>query len=143
MMSQIDRVFHNHEKWEDYKSGMFNPKKINNGIDLISLAKALLSNPKNLLEGMTAVCFNWKISCEANLTNSGCNRQAWLGQATCFYKHKVPEELTKIAWNELTEKQQKEANGIADKVILEWEKNYLKGRTKNAKKNFKVKCLRS
>lgn len=139
----MERIFYNYKKWEDYKTGMFEVKKINNEKELINLAKTILSNPKKLLEGMTIVCLNWKISCEVNLTNIGSNRQAWLGQATCFYKHKVPEQLTKIAWNELTEKQQNEANGIADKVIEEWEKNYLKGRVKNAKKNFKVKCLRS
>ena len=73
---------------------------------------------------------NWTISTKVNLTNKQCNRKAWLGQASCNYKYKVPEILTRIAWSKLDIIQQYEANEIAQKVINSYELNYEKKDTK-------------
>ena len=65
---------------------------------------------------------NWKSSADVHLTNKECNRKAWIGQASCCYYANVPEILTCIAWNQLTEKQQQKANLIAKKIIEIYEK---------------------
>lgn len=94
---------------------------------MITDCELLLKCPGWLWESMTFVSQNWKISAEHNLSNTNRNRQAWLGQAACCFSHGAPEYITKLAWNNLTEKEQKIANDVADDVIKDWEQKYLSG----------------
>lgn len=116
----MKRIYHNIKLWEDYNNGMY--KKIKKSDEEIYIEKAcsLLKDKKLLKKIMKLVITNWKYSSEVNLTNNGCNQQAWLGQASCCYLYKVPEYLTKEAWNLLSINEQNIANNIADKIILEW-----------------------
>lgn len=90
--------------------------------EMIEDCKQTLSCPQWLEQVMRVVVHSWEIAAEQNLTNLARNRQAWLGQAACCFVHGAPEYLTKIAWGELTEDQQKNANIVADSVIQTWEK---------------------
>ena len=116
--------------WEDYINGMYEMDNIKNESELISLAINMLSNKELFLNTCIEVIENWTISTKVNLTNKQCNRKAWLGQASCNYKYKVPEILTRIAWSKLDIIQQYEANEIAQKVINSYELNYEKKDTK-------------
>jgi len=78
-------------------------------------------------EWMMKVIDEWPKSCEHNLTCGGMNRQAWIGHAACCLAIGCPEEITRLAWHHLTEKQQDAANAKADAAILEWEKRYKAG----------------
>lgn len=109
--------------WEDYINGMYEIPK-NTDEKLVLLAIELLSNKELFLNICIEVVKNWVISSKVNLTNKNCNRKAWLGQASCSFKYKIPEIYTRIAWNRLTEIQQIEANKIAEKVINNFETNY-------------------
>lgn len=120
-------VFHNYVNWEDYQFGMHKKECFMDEHKMITDCELLLKCPGWLWESMTFVSQNWKISAEHNLSNTNRNRQAWLGQAACCFSHGAPEYITKLAWNNLTEKEQKIANDVADDVIKDWEQKYLSG----------------
>lgn len=66
----------------------------------------------------------WPNSCEAALTATVMNHQAWIGHAGCAINHDAPEDLTRLAWRTLNEQQQADANAAADRAIAYWEWKY-------------------
>ena len=96
-------VFEHYEKREDFKNGMYDAPKSEDEESLCLLAIKLLSNKEMFLIACKDVLNQWRISSSVNLTNTGCNRRAWLGQASCSLKHNVPEICTRIAWSRLTD----------------------------------------
>ena len=112
--------------WEDYINGMYNIPKVIEQKKYILLSIKMLSNEDLFLETCKEVLINWKISTKVNLTNKQCNRKAWLGQASCNFKYKVPEICTRFAWKELSINQQQKANKIAELIINNFELNYEK-----------------
>ena len=121
----IKQKFYHYTLWEDWQNGMF--KVVELDYDLIKKAFLLLSDIIELQKIMYQVLDSWPISAEVNLTNTSCNRRAWLGQSACCFKYKVPEILTRIAWGQLTEDQKDKANQVANDIIDEWELNYIRG----------------
>ncbi len=119
---KLHRIYYHYEQWEDWKNGMFSCD-----IDdsLVQLCADLLSSPV-LKDAMLIVLSDWPKSSDVILTNRGCNRQAWLGNAACCHVHNASEIVTKLAWRTLSEDQQKEANLIADEVIKYWEECHAK-----------------
>jgi hypothetical protein len=120
----MEQVFEHYEKWEDFKNGMYNIPKSEDEEKYCLLAMELLSNKEMFLGACKNVLSKWKISSKVNLTNTGCNRRAWLGQASCNLIHNVPETCTRMAWARLTDQQQFDANTIAEMVINSFEVNY-------------------
>lgn len=120
----MKQFFEHYEKWEDYQNGMYCGTFENNA-ELIEKAKSLLSNPSLFYETALKLITSWPIATKINLTNLGCNRRAWLGQAACSYLHNVPEILTRQAWVELNELQRFEANSVAEKIIVLYERKDL------------------
>lgn len=120
----MEQYFEHYEKWEDYINGMYNIPKAEDQEGFCLLALKLLSDKHLFLIACKDVLNTWKISSKVNLTNTGCNRRAWLGQASCCIKYNVPEMCTRMAWGRLTEQQQFEANIIAEMVINSFENNY-------------------
>jgi len=119
----MKRIYHHYEKWEDYRNGMYD-EVIGDEYDeskMINDSIAVLSDQKLFHSVMMKILKVWKCSAEENLTNTGRNRRAWLGQAACCYHSKVPEIITKKAWKLLDEKTQAEANETATKIIKEWD----------------------
>jgi len=131
----MNRIYHPYNLWEDVENGI-----LKNGFneleteELTEKAKSLLCNSKEFYEVAKKVIENWIYSAEQNLSNTSRNRQAWIGQSSCCYKHKVPEYITKYAWRLMTKEEQDEANKIADKIIKLWEE-------KNAKKIPKTNSI--
>lgn len=122
----MKRIYHNHNLWEDFKAGLFRPVKKSEQEVYIRLSCSLLKNPDALYRSMMAVINTWVYASDFNLTNPSRNVQAFLGQAACCYEFRVPESLTMIAWNRLTESQQIDANLVADIVINEWHERKIK-----------------
>lgn len=73
---------------------------------------------------MKKVVDQWEYSCEANLTASSINHQAWIGHAGCAINHNAPEDITRLAWRTLTQEQQDLANQAADNAIAYWKGKY-------------------
>lgn len=130
---KLKRKYYNYKLWEDIKHGMYQIPKDQEKQQLILKAKELLSNPYQLFKSMKHCTNTWVISCQVNFTNPSCNHQAWLGQAACCFKHRVPENLVREAWNQLNQEQQLAANTVADILIFEWKEKYLR-RLNNGKK---------
>jgi hypothetical protein len=124
------QVFAEYIYWEDYINGMYEiPKKEEEELYVLS-AINMLSNKELFLNTCKELLGQWRISSNVNLTNKQCNRKAWLGQAACNFKYKVPELCTRIAWSRLNQETQQEANNVADKIINSFEVNYENKNTK-------------
>lgn len=123
----ISRIYHPYHTWEDYQNGMYEIQAQikGNHNNLLNIAQNLLKNPQELYLAMQYVAFKWTHSAETNLSNTNRNRQAWLGQAACCYIGRVPEEITKRAWRNLTDMERKTANKVADMIIQKWKNEYV------------------
>jgi hypothetical protein len=122
----MKQFFKEYNYWEDYINGMYEFPNPKDEQKFILLAIDMLTNNELFFNTCKEVLINWKISSRVNLTNKQCNRKAWLGQASCNFKYKVPEICTRIAWGKLSINQQNEANKIAEQVINSFELNYEK-----------------
>lgn len=122
MRQKMDRIYHNHEKWEDAKAGMYdNPANLNQEVDTIV---AFFNNPYNLKKYMVLVCEEWVYACEHNLSNPAMNKIAYIGQACIAYRFGFSRESTMKAWNYLSQDVQKKANEIAKETLNNWETKY-------------------
>jgi len=117
----MKRIFYPYNMWEDWQNGMYKTK-VDNYDYLSSQCIDLLSNPLLFFEIGTKMINDWKISAIVNLTNLEQNRKAWVGQSSCCYYAGVPEYITCESWMRLSEKQRKDANNIADKIIKNYER---------------------
>lgn len=126
-MSKIKRVFHRYEKCEEYQSNMWKAIPIEQRQEKQEYSRNLMIEHDAFFDACMLVIGAWPYSCEAALTASTMNHQAWIGHAACAYNHGAPEDITRLAWRELTEEQQDLANAAADRAILNWKENYLKG----------------
>jgi hypothetical protein len=115
------RVFHPYTEWEDYQNGMYCTAKRLNEKELIGKAVTMLTDLNLFYQTCTEIVKTWPLSAAVNLTDKGCSRKAWLGQAACNYKYHVPEYLTRVAWGRLTPIQRIQADGVAWKIIRHFE----------------------
>lgn len=120
----MERIFHHHDKWEDYKNGMWKKLPREKELELLPKVIEFTGNHEKYGSAMIEVIQHWKFACEHNLTDLNVNRRAWIGHAACCYKYGWPESLVREAWNQLSIKQQSLANRMADEAIKEWELNY-------------------
>lgn len=121
------QIFHHFSKWEDYKAGFYEStcedvqKHIQKSIDL-------LSNQKEFEKYANIVIKDWSYSCEHNLTDPSLNKIAYIGQSSCCIANGTPAFVTRLAWSYIEEKNQKEANKTAKKILKKWQyKHLLKG----------------
>ena len=123
----MKRIYHPYNLWEDEKNGMYH---LDEGFtekeeeELSLKAKSLLCDSEEFYKVALDVIDKWRYAAEQNLSNKGRNRQAWIGQASCNYKFKIPEYITKYGWRLMTIEQQNVANAIADEVIKKWEEKH-------------------
>lgn len=121
----MDRIYHPYYLWEDVNNGILKEDFSQKEIELLTnKAKSLLINSELFYNTALKVICNWKYSSEQQLSNIQRNRRAWLGQASCCYKYKIPEFITKYAWRMMAESEQNEANKVAEDVITIWEQKY-------------------
>lgn len=121
---KIERIYHPYWKWED--RGMYSPFSTREVPERREKAIKLLTDSKEFEKTAREMVKAFKHACEHNLTNPGLNRIAYIGQASCFYKHDIREDETSKAWGYLTEQQRNEANSVAEKILKEWENEYVK-----------------
>lgn len=85
---------------------------------------SLMIDYKLFEDAMKRAVDEWPFSCEAALTASVMNHQAWIGHAGCAINHNAPEDITRLAWRTLTQEQQDLANMAADNAIAYWKGKY-------------------
>lgn len=123
---KIKRIFHRFEKCEEYKSNMWKPSDPALREKYIADAAALMINVEDFFAAMMQAVIDWPMSCEANLTASTMNHQAWIGHAGCAIAVDSPEDMTRLAWRTLNKEQQDAANAAADRAIAAWREKYMK-----------------
>ena len=133
MKNSLKRVYHHHDRCEEYKSQMWKIIPVEKREALIQQSYALLVDIPAFEKVMMQLIDAWPNSCEANLTPMVINHRAWMGQAACAFNHGASEDLTKLAWCRLTEEEQHLANLAANRVIDFWRERYVQNLA--AKKN--------
>lgn len=116
------QYFIKYTEWEDYKNGFYNttiPTHLKEE-ELIEYSRKLLADPVKFDNKCKIVLSKWLNSAKVNLTNPETNHNAWLGQAACCYNHLAPNYITRLAWMQLTLKEQQVANRIARKNIKDF-----------------------
>lgn len=113
----MKRFYAPYTEWEDFKNGMYEVPPKEGFSDYVQKGVYLLSDKAKFLEASKRVIMEWPIASRVNLTNPSCNRRAWIGQAACSIDHKSTETHVRKSWSLLTQRQQAEANEIADIVI--------------------------
>ena len=117
----MNRIYHNHNKWEEVKYNMYGSYNKKEKDKLINIVIKYFNDFELVDYFMEKVIREFKYSCEHNLTNPSMNKVAWLGQASVSLFAKIPEEKTRLAWNELEESTKNKCDEIAIKKIQGWE----------------------
>lgn len=124
-MKKIKRVYHHYLKCEEYKTNMWKTVPVAERQGLQDKSAALMKDCDAFHSAMMRAVYEWPFSCEANLSASVINHQAWIGHAGCAINHNAPEDITRLAWRTLTEAEQDAANEAADRAIAAWREMYL------------------
>lgn len=124
-MKKIKRVFHHYMKCEEYTSNMWRAVPIEERQSFQDKSAALMLDCTAFESAMKRAVDEWPFSCEAALTASTMNHQAWIGHAGCAINHNAPEDITRLAWRTLNQAQQDAANAAADRAIAYWKEKYL------------------
>ena len=122
---KIKRVYHHYKNCEEYASNMWKQVPIESRQNYQSKSCALMIDCDAFEAAMKRAIDEWPNSCEAALSASTMNHQAWMGHAGCAINHNAPEDITRLAWRTLSEHQQEMANAAADTVIAYWHTQYL------------------
>lgn len=122
-MSNIKRVFHPYYSWEEVSYNMWGDYNENKKEDTKKCLE-FLNEIQEFSLYMYRVITEWGVSCEHNLTSGASNRVAWLGQAACALKLRVPEDVVRISWKDLSEEKKETMNTRAAMFIKLWEYNY-------------------
>lgn len=125
-MKQLERVYHPVDQWEEIAANMWGD--VADKEASIELAIRFTGDYKLYGSYMRRVVSEWPISCENALTDYYLNRRAWLGHAACAMAHRLPEDIVRAAWKELSDEQQLLANQEASAAIQAWEYAYIKDR---------------
>lgn len=123
----INRIYYPYYLWEEWKFGMWRNVFGKEKEEYLQKAVEFTGNAKLYGLWMMKVVKSWPYSCLHNLSCFEMNRRAWIGHAACCLAIQCPEDITRLAWHKLSQKQQDEANLMADKAIKEWEIYYNKG----------------
>jgi len=120
----MKQKYHNYKLWEEYRDGMW--RKVTKSEEIVYLKKAVDFTGNHILYGywMMRVIAEWPISAEQNLTNPDINHKAWIGQAACCLAFNCPEYIVRMAWHQLSIKQQRLANEQARLAYRHWVENY-------------------
>lgn len=128
---KIKRVFHHYKLMEEYSSPMWKVISLEQRKEKLEASAMLMIDAPSFEVACLRVVNEWPCSCEANLSATVINHQAWIGHAACALNHGAPEDLTRLGWRTLTQGQQDRANAAADVAIKAWREQYI-ARLQNA-----------
>lgn len=121
---EIKRVYLPYYLWEEWKFGMWCSVFGKEREEYLKKAIEFTGNAQLYGKWMIRVVKQWPNSCLHNLSCTEMNRQAWIGHAACCLAIHCPEDITRLAWHSLTQKQQDDANAQADRAIKYFEQKY-------------------
>lgn len=114
----MKQIYHPYHLWEDWQNGMWQT----GNKDRLQEAIEFTGDHELYGKAMNRVINEWPYSCEHFLSNLSINRKAWIGHAAVSLETGIEENITRMAWGHLTEKQQNDANLQAHRNILIWER---------------------
>lgn len=114
------QVFYHYTLLEEHQAGLWRTTRPGEREALTIAAYRLMRNPARFLEAMLRACKEWPYSMEAAMTTPSLNQRAWMGHSGCCIAVGSPEDLTRLAWHRLNQKQQDAANAAADSAIEFW-----------------------
>ena len=120
----VRQIYHHYERWEEFHYGMWKFISAEDARTLLPVVIEFTGDHVRYGVFMQRVIVEWPISCEQSLTNIAMNRRAWVGHAACCLATGSPEYVTRQAWKHLTQQQQDNANGQADRAIASWTERY-------------------
>jgi len=123
----IERIYIRWDWWEEYHFGLWRNVYGEERDKYLKMAIRFTGNAELYGKYMLLALRRWPYSCTNNLSNTSINRQAWIGHAACCIAIGCPEDITRLAWHELTQEQQDLANHKADIAIATWEQYFHKG----------------
>ena len=123
---KFKRVYHPWTEWEEVAHNMWGD--VEDRSAALETAIEFTGNARLYGSYMMRVVSEWPISCENALTDYSLNRKAWIGHAAAALAHRIPEDITRLAWGKLSGEQQLLANKEAIKAISSWEHGYVKDR---------------
>jgi hypothetical protein len=118
----VKRIYHRHEKCEEYEGGMWREVEARDRQRYIDDAAALMKDARRFGAEMQRAVYLWPNSCENSLTSTAVNVIAFLGHIGCCVGVGSPEHLTRLAWHTLSKAEQDEANRAAQNVFNTWKK---------------------
>lgn len=118
-MKTLIRIYHPYWEWEETKYNLWG--NVDDKEKYLQEAMELMKNTEAWGKCMMEVVKQWTNSCEHNLSNTSSNRKSWLGQAACAFALYLPEDITRQAWQYLTEEEREKANKKAEESINYWE----------------------
>lgn len=118
---RLRRIYHPYHTWEDFRAGMWRHPSADDMTTHFQPAIAFTGDAERYGAWMLHVTREWPRACEHNLTNVSINRKAWVGHAACCLALGCPELITRLAWHQLTQQQQDDANAAAAHAITAWE----------------------
>lgn len=124
-LKKIKRIYHHYKKCEEFNTDMWRVAPIELRQELQQKSADLMKDVQGFELAMMRVIAEWPFSCEANLSASVINHQAWMGHAGCAISHNAPEDITRLAWRTLTQSEQDAANAAADNAIAAWRAKHL------------------
>jgi hypothetical protein len=116
----MTRLYHPWHLWEDYQHNFYGGASEYQREDTHALYASLLKEIPRFEQALTTIINEWKYSCEHNLTHSGMNRVAYLGQASCALVYKVPHSVCMGGYNLLTDEEKRDADATAQKYLDLW-----------------------
>lgn len=128
MSEKVDRIYHPYWLWEEYKLGFYNNFSNSDFKRLMPEVIKLFSSYADTVFYMNRVINEFKYSCEHNLSNTGMNRIAFLGQCASLLHNGSPSELTMRSWKYVPEEYQKQADSIAESIINNYVENILRNK---------------
>ena len=119
----MKRIWINYNKWEDYKNGLFETKKLQNEGFLIDECVKLLSDQNKFYSCGVEMINAWSNSANHNLSDIKANRKSYIGKAVCNFIIGANIKTTIKAWNTLSDETKELANNTALSLISYYEEN--------------------
>lgn len=106
--------------WEDWLNGMWRKLDPEEEQNMLNKAIEFTGDYKKYGGAMKRVIIEWPKTMLNSITNKSINRRAFLGHCACCLEFGCPEYITRMAWKELTERQRRDADIVAQSVIDHW-----------------------
>lgn len=109
--------------WEDWRAGLY-AHITEPDMRTVESSVRLLTDPDQFLEVAREMIRAWPNAAEHNVRSLWTGRRAWVGQASCLYAHGATSIETRIAWGQMDNSQQRQANRAADVAIAEYKRGW-------------------